>query len=292
MIQNNIKRLRKEKGMSQEQLAVGLSVVRQTVSKWENGLSVPDADTVIRMAELFQVPVNEILGVEVSEAPEDLSEALAQANELLAQKSRAERTAALASRKRELILFFSFLALVLALIFQNQLLSVILVGVCFLAALVILYRNLSLLTSSSSPDANLNSIKATTLLNGAILIFCIGFVILNQLGVLAVSQEGEKIFAALLLTGLMIFCGIVAPKLPFNRHTGLRLPWTIRDEDTWKVAHRVLTYMAVPTALLYLAGVFTIEPFETVTFLAVMAWVGIPSLISLAYYWKKFHGKL
>ena len=50
MINENIKHFRKEKGLNQEELAVKLHVVRQTVSKWENGLSVPDADVLIRLA--------------------------------------------------------------------------------------------------------------------------------------------------------------------------------------------------------------------------------------------------
>lgn len=47
MLNENIKRARKAKGLSQEELAVKLNVVRQTVSKWENGLSVPDSDLLI-----------------------------------------------------------------------------------------------------------------------------------------------------------------------------------------------------------------------------------------------------
>lgn len=39
MLKENIKRLRKLKGLSQEELAIKLNVVRQTVSKWENGVS-------------------------------------------------------------------------------------------------------------------------------------------------------------------------------------------------------------------------------------------------------------
>ena len=42
MLNENMKTIRKSKGLSQEELAVKLNVVRQTVSKWENGLSVPD----------------------------------------------------------------------------------------------------------------------------------------------------------------------------------------------------------------------------------------------------------
>ena len=50
MLSDNIKRIRKSKGLSQEELAIKLNVVRQTVSKWENGLSVPDSDMLITFA--------------------------------------------------------------------------------------------------------------------------------------------------------------------------------------------------------------------------------------------------
>ncbi len=66
MLSENIKRLRKAKGLSQEELAVKLNVVRQTVSKWEQGLSVPDADLLIKLSEAFEAPVSTLLG----EAPE------------------------------------------------------------------------------------------------------------------------------------------------------------------------------------------------------------------------------
>ena len=50
MLNKNIKALRKAKGLSQEELAIKLNVVRQTVSKWEKGLSVPDTGMVIQIA--------------------------------------------------------------------------------------------------------------------------------------------------------------------------------------------------------------------------------------------------
>ena len=53
MLNENIKALRKAKGLSQEELAIKLNVVRQTVSKWEKGLSVPDAGMVIQIAEVL-----------------------------------------------------------------------------------------------------------------------------------------------------------------------------------------------------------------------------------------------
>lgn len=54
MIQENLKVLRLKKGMSQEELAVRIHVVRQTVSKWEKGLSVPDAQTLIQIAQALE----------------------------------------------------------------------------------------------------------------------------------------------------------------------------------------------------------------------------------------------
>ena len=50
------------------------------------------------------------------------------------------------------------------------------------------------------------------------------------------TAAGERYFAAALVLAVLLFLGNLAPKLPFSRHTGLRLPWTVADEDTWTVA--------------------------------------------------------
>lgn len=63
MLGDTIKMLRKKQNVSQEELAMKMHVVRQTVSKWEKGLSVPDAEEVIRLAEIFQISVSELLGI-------------------------------------------------------------------------------------------------------------------------------------------------------------------------------------------------------------------------------------
>ncbi|MFR1944193.1 MAG: helix-turn-helix domain-containing protein [Faecalimonas umbilicata] len=64
MLGDQIKKYRKEKKMSQEELAIPLNVVRQTVSKWENNLSVPDAELLIRLAEVLGISVAELLGTD------------------------------------------------------------------------------------------------------------------------------------------------------------------------------------------------------------------------------------
>ncbi len=73
MLNENIKAVRKAKGLSQEELAIKLNVVRQTFSKWERGLSVPDSEMLISISDVLETPVGVLLGETVKEdAPEDL----------------------------------------------------------------------------------------------------------------------------------------------------------------------------------------------------------------------------
>lgn len=95
MLNENIKAVRKTKGFSQEELAIKLNVVRQTVSKWERGLSVPDSEMLISISEVLETPVGVLLGETVKEdAPDDLkaiSEKLEVINLQLARQKAAKR---------------------------------------------------------------------------------------------------------------------------------------------------------------------------------------------------------
>ena len=71
MLNENIKAIRKAKGLSQQELAVKLNVVRQTISKWEQGRSVPDADLLIALSEALETPVSTLLGETVTESEVD-----------------------------------------------------------------------------------------------------------------------------------------------------------------------------------------------------------------------------
>lgn len=97
MLNENLKALRKSKGLSQEELAIKLNVVRQTVSKWEQGLSVPDADMLISIAEAFETPVSTLLGETVAGTEPDglraISEKLEVINLQLAHRRAAGRRA-------------------------------------------------------------------------------------------------------------------------------------------------------------------------------------------------------
>ena len=95
MLNENIKAIRKSKGLSQEELAVKLNVVRQTISKWEQGLSVPDSDMLISISEVLETPVSTLLGETVAESKVDdlkvISEKLEVINLQLAQRKAARR---------------------------------------------------------------------------------------------------------------------------------------------------------------------------------------------------------
>ena len=97
MLKENIKTLRKAKGLSQEELAIKLNVVRQTISKWEQGLSVPDAEMLISLSEVLETPVSTLIGETIIEPQaEDLkviSQKLEVINLQLAQRASRGRKA-------------------------------------------------------------------------------------------------------------------------------------------------------------------------------------------------------
>lgn len=93
MLQDNLIKLRKQMGLTQDAVAERLHVVRQTISKWEKGLSVPDADALRRLAELFEVSVGTLLGETTLEepSPDRVADQLAAINEQLAIRNRRWR---------------------------------------------------------------------------------------------------------------------------------------------------------------------------------------------------------
>lgn len=83
MLNENIKSMRKSKGLTQEELAIKLNVVRQTISKWEQGLSVPDSQMLISLAEVFDTPVSTLLGEPIEEKKADDLKAIAEKLEVI-----------------------------------------------------------------------------------------------------------------------------------------------------------------------------------------------------------------
>lgn len=162
-------------------------------------------------------------------------------------------------------------------------------SVCMVTAVAILYRNLALLTSVTTDDLRIGVLRITTIFNICILLTGVIFAVLVGCDVIVFSENGEKMFAMAIVSCVMIFAGIVSPKLPYNRHTGLCLPWTVQDEDTWNVAHRVIGYISLPIVLLYIACTWTVSNFELVTMCAMILWIGIPGIVSYLFFYRKMH---
>ena len=113
MLSENIRAVRKSKGLSQEELAVKLNVVRQTISKWEQGLSVPDSNMLISLSEALDTPVSVLLGEIVEQTEVNdlkvISEKLEIINLQLAMGRKAKR--------KKLTVFFSLAAVAVISIF-------------------------------------------------------------------------------------------------------------------------------------------------------------------------------
>ena len=113
MLKENIKAIRKSKGLSQQELAVKLNVVRQTISKWEQGLSVPDSDMLLSISEALETPVSTLLGENVIEPEVDDLKAISAKLEVI-NLQLAQRKI---TRKRILHWIFISMCVVIAAIF-------------------------------------------------------------------------------------------------------------------------------------------------------------------------------
>ena len=89
MLHENLKALRKQKGLTQEELAIRLNVVRQTVSKWESGRSVPDADILMKIADVLDVSLSDLLGAELPH--NEIAAQLIRLNEQYAIRNRRSK---------------------------------------------------------------------------------------------------------------------------------------------------------------------------------------------------------
>ena len=106
MLSENIRAVRKSKGLSQEELAVKLNVVRQTISKWEQGLSVPDSDMLISLSEELDTPVSVLLGEIVEQTEVNDLKVISEKLEIINLQLALSRNA----KRKKLTVFFSLLA--------------------------------------------------------------------------------------------------------------------------------------------------------------------------------------
>ena len=113
MLSENIKAIRRSKGLSQEELAVKLNVVRQTISKWEQGLSVPDSNMLISLSEALDTPVSVLLGEIVEQAEVNDLKVISEKLEIINLQLALNRKA----KQKKLIVFFGLLIVAITAVF-------------------------------------------------------------------------------------------------------------------------------------------------------------------------------
>ena len=106
MLSENIRAVRKSKGLSQEELAVKLNVVRQTISKWEQGLSVPDSNMLISLSKALDTPVSVLLGEIVEQTEVNDLKVISEKLEIINLQLALSRNA----KRKKITVFFSLLA--------------------------------------------------------------------------------------------------------------------------------------------------------------------------------------
>ena len=258
-----------------------LHVVRQTLSKWENNVSVPDEEVLIRISKALDVPVSVLLDLPQEEPAIDLAGELARVNEELAERNGQLQRNVLAGKKRGQMIFLSLIALIVMISVRNPIVSLVLVGGCFGLALLILYRNLSLLSESTVSATQMKVLKITTGFSAILLVGVVVVCGLLQAKVITLTEQQEGWMAMGILSCVFLFVGALAPRLPYQRHTGLRLPWTVSDEDTWNLAHKIIGFISLPITLLYLgtaASCSDMDSIGTISMVAIVLYIGIPCI--------------
>ena len=115
MLSENIRAVRKSKGLSQEELAVKLNVVRQTISKWEQGLSVPDSNMLISLSEALDTPVSVLLGEIVEQTEVNDLKVISEKLEIINLQLALSRN----EKRKKITMFFSLLAVAIIAVWMH-----------------------------------------------------------------------------------------------------------------------------------------------------------------------------
>lgn len=182
----------------------------------------------------------------------------------------------------------SLLILILGFVIPDGNLMVSVIGVLVIISLVILDIQAPKIAKLSENNPKIKTMRFLNRLTIFIVTAFSIFALLSPIESLITSKNNEILLVGLVSIFIMIF-GNLSPKIPFNRYLGLRLPWTIRDEDTWKVAHKIVGYLSFPIAIVMFVSSFFFN-IETVIGSCILTWIIIPGIYSLLFYYKKMKG--
>ncbi|ROR26332.1 SdpI/YhfL family protein [Mobilisporobacter senegalensis] len=162
------------------------------------------------------------------------------------------------------------------------------IGIFIFVLLIIFHVYTPKIANLSIDNPKVKTMRRMNVFSMVLVAFCFG--IINWSSELPLIKENQSIMKFTIIIVVMIGIGNIAPKLPYNRYMGLRLPWTIRDEKTWKIAHRIVGYLTFPIVIIILIGGLLVDTEEFAKW-GIIAWVAIPSLYSCYYYYMRILGK-
>lgn len=189
---------------------------------------------------------------------------------------------------RIIFLIISFLILIAGFVMPDGDMATSILGASAIISLVVLDIKAPNIVKLSEDNPKVKTFRFLNRLTMFIVILCSIFAVLSPTEKLYAFKNNDMLLIALVSIFMMIF-GNLSPKIPFNRYLGLRLPWTIRDEETWKIAHKILGYLSFPIALIMFVSSFFFNSDKVATICG-LTWVIVPSIYSFVFYYKKVKG--
>ena len=186
---------------------------------------------------------------------------------------------------RGFVFLISLVLLITAFFIHNTNTSSITIMGVLLILLIFVDYYIPKLTKTPEDSPRIKTLKFVSRFTMVIILLLIVFSILPIESTLATSTN-EKILVGV-TSIIMMVLGNKLPQIKMNRYFGFRLPWTIRDEETWRVTHKLMGYLAFPLAILQFVLVFFIEA-KTAVGIGILSWVLIGTVYSLFFYMKKF----
>ena len=172
----------------------------------------------------------------------------------------------------DLIIFLLSIIVLLIAFFMNMDKLSLLIGIGLIILLGIAHTRLEKIAGLSSENPKIKTMRRTNRLS---MVFV---VILYLIPLAKKDLIGNVPYQFFLLITIMIFSGNIAPKLPFNKYMGLRLPWTTRDENTWKIANRLLGYLTFPLVLIMAILYFCFDKSDIILLIGIIFWMGIRAI--------------
>lgn len=187
-----------------------------------------------------------------------------------------------------LFLITSLIILIGGFMVKESNLTISIIGAVVIFTLIIFDVNAPKIANLSEGNVKIKTMRTLNRLTILIIIIGCMFSILSPIKSSLDPKTNEILLVGLCSIFIMFF-GNLAPKIPFNRYMGLRLPWTVRDEDTWRVAHRILGYVSFPIGIMMFVLSFFFK-IETIVVTGILTWIIIPSIYSLVFYYRKIKG--